>query len=162
MGERVPIETAAARLGLSAEAIRKRLRRGTLSGEKVDGKWWIILPEPAAGRRQDAAGSRPDEWHDGQQDVRQDGGYVAYEELVEALRAENARLWTELETRAEELRRKDHIIAGLVQRIPELSAASDAQEAPQVDENPPHDAQDFGYVYRPPEASRRPWWKLWR
>jgi hypothetical protein len=107
MGERVPIEMAAARLGLSAEAIRKRLHRGTLSGE-------------------------------------------------------NARLWTELETRAEELRRKDHIIAGLVQRIPELSASSDAQEASQVDENPPHDAQDLGYVYRPPEPSRRHWWKLWR
>ncbi len=37
---------AASRLGISVDAVRKRLRRGTLSAYKVDGEWRIILDDP--------------------------------------------------------------------------------------------------------------------
>jgi len=35
---------AAARLGVTADAVRVRLRRGTLPGEKLDGEWFVHLP----------------------------------------------------------------------------------------------------------------------
>ncbi len=50
----IPIAEASARLGLSAEAVRKRLQRGTLHGYKdADGGWFVLLDEPgeASGRQ---------------------------------------------------------------------------------------------------------------
>src|SRR5690242_6968830 len=44
----VPIPEAAARLGVSTDAIRMRLKRGTLAGWKLDGRWGVVLPQPNA------------------------------------------------------------------------------------------------------------------
>lgn len=41
------VAEAAAALGVSTDAIRKRLSRGTLEGEKVDGQWHVLLPDDA-------------------------------------------------------------------------------------------------------------------
>lgn len=41
----VSVSEAAAALGVSTDAIRKRLTRGTIAGEKVDGQWRVILPD---------------------------------------------------------------------------------------------------------------------
>ncbi len=43
-----PLAEASLSLGLSPEAARKRLQRGTLEGYKVDNQWYVVLP------RQDA------------------------------------------------------------------------------------------------------------
>ena len=61
----VSVAEAARRLGVTPDAIRSRLHRGTLAGEKVDNVWRIRLsdreiphrvdPEPT-GSRQDATG----------------------------------------------------------------------------------------------------------
>jgi len=40
---------AAVRLGVSPEAVRSRLRRGTLEGERVNGSWRVRLPGDAPG-----------------------------------------------------------------------------------------------------------------
>lgn len=66
----IPIADAAARLGLSAEAVRKRLQRGTLAGYKdADGGWFVVLSDKQkpSGRqdtvrtkRQDGDIPRPD------------------------------------------------------------------------------------------------------
>jgi hypothetical protein len=61
----LPITEASALLGLSAEALRKRLNRGTLDGYKQDGAWFVVLPTrdapsgQAAGR-QDGVSGRQD------------------------------------------------------------------------------------------------------
>jgi len=40
-----PIAEAAQRLGMSVEAVRRCIRRGTLAGHKdASGEWWVILP----------------------------------------------------------------------------------------------------------------------
>src|SRR4051794_21749109 len=69
----VPIQDAAVRLGTSPEAIRKRLARGSLRGEKHAGRWVVWLPQdeadsPASGH-QDA---EPDTRQDVEQDSRPD------------------------------------------------------------------------------------------
>lgn len=41
------VAEAAAALGVSTDAIRKRLARGTIEGEKVDGQWQVFVPVDA-------------------------------------------------------------------------------------------------------------------
>ena len=40
----VPVEAAAAELGMSANAVRQRLKRGTLDGHKTAAGWLVVLP----------------------------------------------------------------------------------------------------------------------
>src|SRR5687768_11379189 len=47
-GPGITISEAARRLGLSTDAIRSRLHRGTLPGRKVDGNWQVFLEQPSA------------------------------------------------------------------------------------------------------------------
>lgn len=49
----IPLVDAAAILGLSTEATRKRIQRGTLAGLKIDGAWFVerlSLPDGPIGR----------------------------------------------------------------------------------------------------------------
>jgi hypothetical protein len=47
---------AAVRLGISLDAARKRLKRGTLQGEKRQGRWIVWLPLDAAASSDQGAG----------------------------------------------------------------------------------------------------------
>jgi hypothetical protein len=69
----VTVIDAARILGVSTDAVRARLRRGTLEGEKIEGEWHVRLPhrqdadrtsaEPT-GTQQDGTGIRPAEQQD--------------------------------------------------------------------------------------------------
>jgi hypothetical protein len=160
--EALSIPAAAERLGLTSEAIRMRLKRGTLHGEKIDGRWVVYVPRLDS----DHTATKPPA--DGAQDAR-DGATerpterdqarinAAERELIEALRSENAFLRSELASRTEEIQRRDHIIAGFIQRLPELPASvgesgTRASPAQDVDATP--------YAPAPPPApDLRPWWK---
>lgn len=43
---RMPIKDAAEFLNVSIDTVRRRLRRGELSGEFADGRWLVDVPEP--------------------------------------------------------------------------------------------------------------------
>ena len=49
--EMVTLAEAAVRLGISPDAARKRLERGTLHGEKRGGRWRVFLGPDAEVRR---------------------------------------------------------------------------------------------------------------
>jgi len=69
----IPIAEAAARLGLSAEAVRKRLQRGTLHGYKDDDGGWFVLPgdlHGTAGRQDTVRTDRQDDGRTPRPDVR--------------------------------------------------------------------------------------------
>ena len=118
---RVSVREAGEILGITREAVRKRISRGTLPAEKVDGEWIIDLPDQA-GSPEDASG-----------DSR---GWMERDALVEQLRSENEHLRQSLEAakaesreekewlrgalsvRDEEIRRRDHIIAGFQRQLP--------------------------------------------
>ncbi len=141
------VQEAARRLGVKEDAIRKRLQRGTLKHEKdpKDGRVYVHL----------------DASQDGSQDASQDTAEDAsYDALVETLRDQVSYLKAviqtrdhELEARTEELRRKDHIIAALTERIPELEAP--ASPEPRESPEEPAKGEDRG------EAERRSWWRRW-
>src|SRR5215204_2224762 len=102
--QRLDVTSAAQILGISSDAIRKRAERGRIESERdVDGKLYIMLDTDTP-----EADSRDDR-----------------DELVEFLRSELA-AWQE------EARRKDHIIAGLVERVPALEAPQEPREAPET------------------------------
>lgn len=69
----------------------------------------------------------------------------------------NAFLWEELRTRSNELAEQRRIIAGLVQRVPELEAPVERRDAKEtVSEDSGNDGGGRGSV-EPTE--RRSWWK---
>jgi len=43
--ETVDSHQASQRLGITEDAIRKRIARGTLEGYKEDGRWWVQIPD---------------------------------------------------------------------------------------------------------------------
>lgn len=97
--ERLDIAGAAARLGLTPEAVRKRIKRGALQAEKRDGRWYVVLPTvlPESPERPTTLDNEPTQ------------------RLVQALQDQIRHLETELE-------RKDVLLAELIRRLPELPA----------------------------------------
>jgi excisionase family DNA binding protein len=154
--ERLTITEAARRLGLTDDGVRKRIKRGKLQAIRdEDGRIYVVMPSSDAD-------TDPSETVSEGSETNSDNGpdSAILREIIDRQDAEIRFLRAELEDRTEELRRKDHIIAGLVQRIPELP--SGAPESPVSRESPRDESQDLGGVYRVPEAVQRPWWAFWR
>ncbi|MDM7999377.1 MAG: hypothetical protein QUS33_05085 [Dehalococcoidia bacterium] len=128
MAERtLEIGEAARILGISTEAVRKRIKRGSLKAQKnVDGQWLVILDESrlAAGHRDNGGDS-----------VQADAaGVAATMNLVrssaaieEALRDEVDILRDEIAFLRDEVSRLEAIIAGLTQNIKMLEAPRQTQ-----------------------------------
>ncbi len=157
------VAEAAARLGVTPDAIRRRLHRATLTGAKtVDGEWRVWLPDGEAGAPpapppgqppvagQDIARTPP---------VSQEASsHPAIEALLEGQRQEIAYLREQLAERSRELaaerERFDVLHWEALARIPALGARQEAPVAPPR----PQESQR-------PKRDRDPWWVsllLWR
>ncbi len=139
------IGEASAALGISREAVRKRLRRGSLKGRKVAGEWRISPVEGVHPAARDGTGHV----QDAARDTARDGTGHVQDELValqqalqqakleaaaakgevRGLRGRVKDLQTQLTAKGEELRRADHLLAqkeqtlaALVDRVPMLPA----------------------------------------
>jgi hypothetical protein len=121
---RVPVVKAAELLGLTEGAVRQRIKRGNLPIEKAtDGSVYVLLDADLARTTTDSTRTNTDNTSD-------------LHMTIERLDSEVSFLRSELITRNEELRRKDHIIAALTERIPELEPAREPapepREAPEM------------------------------
>ena len=156
--ERVTVAEAAQLLGMSAEAVRMRVKRGSLNSDKIKGTVYVLL---------DAEQTRPNIDQTGGDNnmgsERTDEQTRDRTALVDVLRSDVEFLREELKRReevhAEESRRKDTIIAQLTQRIPELEPPSEPQEAPVT---PSEDAAKGTASPEQKEATERPrssWWR---
>jgi hypothetical protein len=150
----VPAAEAARRLGITPDAVRARINRGTLAGEKRGAQWWVHLPtdriptEPPTGVQPDATGTRPD----------------TDRPLVEQLRSENAYLRVELSARSRELaaerERADVLMREALGRIEALTAGP----VTDVDEDVPQRAQDGPHeaiIADVDPKAAAPWWRRW-
>ncbi len=107
---------AAQVLGISAEAVRGRIRRGTLPVERNRGTVYVLLDHPVGDRTTD---------NQSRTTIDQPSDRT---ELVEELRDEvrylRQLLDAEREARTDERRRHDTIMAQLTSRIPQLEPPS--------------------------------------
>jgi hypothetical protein len=80
--------------------------------------------------------------------------------FVDSLEDQIDYLRRQLEVWQEEARRKDHIIAALTERIPELEPAREASPEPRESPQPPSEQQVSGTAH--PEdggPEKRSWWR---
>jgi hypothetical protein len=138
---RVTVSEAAGLLGITPEAVRMRIKRDTLRSERRDGRVFVLLgpdrPTEHTTERTDPTDHRD------------------RDELI-------AHLKSEVEAWREAARRKDHLLAAALERIPAIEAPASpekresdltASEAPQRGDIPD----------RPAGPERRPWWRrVWR
>ena len=122
-GHRVTVDEAARHLGLTVDAVRKRVQRGQIAYEKNEGgRVRIILDESET-----------------LQDIGPDSTGQATssnEELVEELRRTNELLREVITTRDEEIRRRDTIIMNMTEAMKALNPpapedSSEARESPE-------------------------------
>jgi excisionase family DNA binding protein len=122
-GRRVTVDEAARHLGLTVDAVRKRVQRGQITFEKDQGgRVRIILDED-------------DTLQDESPDTT---GQDAGAELVEELRRTNELLREVITTRDEEIRRRDTIIMNMTEAMKALNppAPEGSSEARESDVSP--------------------------
>jgi hypothetical protein len=139
-GRWVDVGEAAQELGISTDAVRKRIARGSLRSDRENGSVRVRLD-----------------------DGRSEAGREAHSEvLAESLRDQVGYLRSQLDIRTEELREHRRIIAALTQRIPELEAPA-SPEPPGGPERPAEgtvEPTSSEPVRETREgAERRPWWR---
>ncbi len=178
---RVSVPEAADLLGLTVEAIRGRIKRGTIDHERDGERVFVLVdtdkPPTSHSQSYDKPSDQPT-------DQRPDED-APTRELVEQMRDQIDDLRYRLDQAEEARRRADTIImqltqtnASLAARVPELEAAP-AQETPQATETGPEGAEGASprsdtvgaqtgaeehstVVDRPrEETARRPWWVRW-
>ncbi len=157
----VTIAEAARVLGLSTDAVRKRLQRGTIPGEKIGETWRVFLEVDASPvDRPDVSTQRPD--RDRTRPEPDRTATAGPDPLVETLREEVAYLREQLAERSRELaaerERFDVLHREALARIPALGAG---QDAPSASPQPRHATE----ATEPAADSSVPWWAslaFWR
>ena len=177
--QRVTVAEAARLLGTSAEAVRMRVKRGSLKSTKIKNTVYVLLsPEqtrPNQEQTRGGGGEAANQTSDQARDQTDDRTA-----LLESLRSQVEFLQEELKRReevhVEENRRKDTIIAQLTQRIPELEPAKEATLEPReghvtASESPTassrewplgHEGETYGTSAQEAEDSlqrRSSWWR---
>ena len=167
--QRLALAEAASVLGLSKDGVRMRLRRGTLRSEKgEDGRVYVFVTDQDATTHATAA-------NEPRREVE------ASRELIEALREQVEDLRSRLDRETEANRENRRIIAGLIERVPELEAPREVpgasetveketeraeaqattqhEQAQRPTEGVEHDASTLRERSGDVEGRRRPWWR---
>jgi hypothetical protein len=137
---RVHLSEAASLLGVSKDAVRMRVKRGTLRSEKGENGrvyvWVNVNPDDSANT------------------VHPEPQVDAWRELIGELR-------DRVRSLEEANRENRRIIAALTQRIPELEAPSDERESPGTVEEERERAKSQSSISEDQEGTQRPWWQRW-
>jgi hypothetical protein len=134
---------------VTVDAIRGRIRRGTLDSERESGTVYVWVdraeadsPEPSAASRRPSADQS---------------------ELVEELRARVEDLREQLQSERQGHAEARRIIAGLVERIPpQIEAPSERSEPRESPESPGPSETPTEGSGGPQRAPERRWWEFWR
>lgn len=149
---RIPLKEAAAELGISKDAVRQRIRRGTLRSDKGEDDRVYVYLDPTT-----------DAVHD---DAPEERSEARDHDLVDELRDRVSYLERQVEEEREARRRADTLLARLVDRMPELEAAAEPPPDKPGSPETVEDRQESGKL-RPDapgphsEATglRKPWWR---
>ncbi len=142
--DRISVAQAATRLGITQDAVRKRIARGTIRhGKDHEGRIFVYLDTFERESETDQDNGQGAESKT-VQDADQDKYTRSLEDQIDFLRRE--------------LERKDTIIMSLTQRIPELEASPETREghvmaSEEADESTaPQEQQE--------PSQRRSWWRV--
>src|SRR5215218_2320753 len=150
--DRITVPEAAERLGITQSAVHKRISRNQMRWEKDgEGRVYVFL---------DSSGSVNDIVNDKSKDLVLDSLHdqiVAYKDQVEYLQTELTR---RSEEHREEIRRRDHLLAAALERIPAIElpdTPSEPRESSETSSQEPHS------THTPPEPQEPPQRRsLWR
>ena len=136
---RLTVGEAADALGISSEAVRTRIQRGTLRSFREGGRVFVLFDldrtQPNEDRTNDQTG------------------------LVDELRDRVAFLEGQLKIRTEENRRKDHLLAAALERIPAIEAPQEAAGSAETVEEEPERSEAHSATGGAQEGAHRPWWR---
>jgi hypothetical protein len=145
-GRWVDVGDAARELDISTDAVRKRISRGSLESKRENGsvRVWLDDGGSEAGR-----------------EAQVDGGA-----LVESLQDQVTYLKEQLDIRTEELREHRRLLAGLIERVPEVEAPTESSEDVR-DPSEPSEGMAEGRVapthptHRTEDSQgfEKPWWR---
>jgi hypothetical protein len=143
-GRKLPVPEAAEALRISADAVRSRIKRGTLPTVREGGRVFVVL---GAADRPTAQAQATD----------QAGEQRLYQEMRERI----GYLERQVEEEREARRRADTLLAQLMQRIPELEAPAspEAREPYETTEEEPERAETPSAAGGAQEGAQRPWWR---
>ena len=154
--DRLSVAEAAEALGVTRDAIHKRITRGTIEHEKgEDGRFYVFV---------DTSTERLDTSTDTSVDKSK---VEALERLIDSQHDRIAFLERELDRRGDETTRLHQIVAGLTQanaqlsaRVPELEAPQEVSEGAETVEEPPdRAAAPQSATVGAQEGARRAWWR---
>jgi hypothetical protein len=135
------VSAAAAELGTTVDALRKRVQRGTIEHERDDeGHVWILLDTVRPRQDTDQDTDRPQSERD---------------ELISELRAHNATLQEQLEAERQGHAEARRLLLRALERIPPAIEAPESPESPVPSETPTPTAE------APQTPAARPWWQRW-
>jgi len=141
----VSVYEAAEVLGLTVDAIRKRISRGTIPHERdEDGRVWVILDTD-----QDTASNV----HDTDQPQSADSA------LISEMHARIASLEHQLDQERQANSEHRRLLAAALERIP---PQLEARESPVAAEEPSEGAEPHPGTEGPQAETARPWWRFWR
>ncbi len=135
--QRVTVPEAAELLGITAEAVRMRIKRGTLRSQRQGGRVFVLLGQ---GQPTEQPTDRPDEPN----------------ALISQMQGRIDSLERQLKEAAERDRENRRIIVALTSRIPAIEAPQDAQDVTERAEPRP------GAPGAQEATQPRPWWRFWR
>jgi IS30 family transposase len=140
------VAQAADALGVSQDAVRKRIRRGTIqSGRDESGRVYVYVAASETVHKTDQDTSQPQ--------PESSALISAKDETIAALRDQ---LEAERQAHAEARR----LLMAALERIPpQLEAPSEARESPQTVEEEPERAEPRPATGGAQEGTQRPWWR---
>jgi excisionase family DNA binding protein len=142
-GRRLTVSEAAEALGISGDAVRSRIKRGTLATVREGGRVFVVL----------GATDRPTAQA---QPTDQPGEDRLYEEMAARIRY----LEEQVEEEREARRRADTLLARLMDRLPELEAAPETRGEPETVAPDTQRGEPRGGATDAERAGeRRPWWR---
>lgn len=152
--QRLTVPEAASSLGIIEAAVRGRIKRGTLRSYREDGNLYVVLggdkPRGESMNNRDASGD---------ESTDQTGTWPnPREELVEELRGQIAYLQGIIDTRDRELSEMRRLLAGALERIPEIEAPRDE---PQATDTATEGGPGIKTRTSDTGEPRRSWWQRW-
>jgi hypothetical protein len=139
------VTEAAEALGISGDAVRSRIKRGTLATVRESGRVFVVLGGSDQPNAQAQTTSVPGE-----------------DRLYQEMQARIRYLESQIEEEREARRRADTLLARLMDRLPELEAPQEARESPETGETEPERATPRSDAGEGQEGAQKSWRSLWR